>query len=163
MKIVIVGTGYVGLMSGVCLSKFGSNVVCVDSKEAKIALLIRGEVPFFEPGLAEMMRNNYAEGRLTFSTQLGTALEDADVCLLCVGTPSNADGTADLSYVETVAREIGRTIKEYKLVVTKSTVPVGTSENVRTWIAEEQTARGTNVPVDIASNPEFLREGTAVT
>ena len=163
MKIVVVGTGYVGLVSGVCLSKFGSSVVCVDNKEAKVALLMRGEVPFFEPGLAEMMRNNYTEGRLTFSTQLGAALDGADVCFLCVGTPSNADGTADLSYVEAVAREIGRTIKEYKLVVAKSTVPVGTSEKVRTWIAEEQTARGTNVPFDIASNPEFLREGTAVT
>lgn len=163
MKIVVVGTGYVGLVSGVCLSKFGSSVVCVDNKETKVSLLKNGEVPFFEPGLAEMMRNNYAEGRLTFSTQLGAALEGADVCFLCVGTPSNADGTADLSFVEAVAREIGRTIKEYKLVVTKSTVPVGTSEKVRTWIAEEQTARGTNVPFDIASNPEFLREGTAVT
>jgi len=163
MKIVVVGTGYVGLVSGVCLSKFGSSVVCVDNKETKVALLKNGEVPFFEPGLAEMMRNNYAEGRLTFSTQFGAALEGADVCFLCVGTPSNEDGTADLSYVEAVAREIGRTIKEYKLVVTKSTVPVGTSEKVRSWIAEEQNARGTNVPFDIASNPEFLREGTAVT
>ena len=163
MKIVVIGTGYVGLVSGVSLSKFGNNVICVDNKEAKVALLMKGEVPFFEPGLAEMMRNNYTEGRLTFSTQLGVALEGADVCFLCVGTPSNTDGTADLSYVEAVAREIGRTIKEYKIVITKSTVPVGTSEKVRAWIAEEQTARGTNVPFDIASNPEFLREGTAVT
>ena len=162
MKIVVVGTGYVGLVSGVCLSKFGSSVVCVDNQEAKVALLTQGKVPFFEPGLAEMMRNNYNEGRLTFSTQLGPALEGADVCFLCVGTPPNTDGTADLSFVEAVAREIGRTIKEYKLVVTKSTVPVGTSEKVREWIAEEQTARNATVPFDIASNPEFLREGTAV-
>jgi len=125
-------------------------------------LLTSGKVPFFEPGLAEMMRNNYAGGRLTFSTQLGAALEGAEVCFLCVGTPSNPDGTADLSYVEAVAREIGRTIKEYKIEVTKSTVPVGTSEKVRTWIAEEQSAHGVRVPFDIASNPEFLREGTAV-
>ena len=162
MKIVVVGTGYVGLVSGVCLSKFGNSVVCVDNDETKVALLTSGKVPFFEPGLAEMMRNNYAGGRLTFSTQLGAALEGAEVCFLCVGTPSNPDGTADLSYVEAVAREIGRTIKEYKIVVTKSTVPVGTSEKVRTWIAEEQSAHGVSVPFDIASNPEFLREGTAV-
>jgi len=162
MRIVVIGTGYVGLVSGVCLSKFGNSVVCVDKDETKVTILEKGEVPFFEPGLAEMMRNNHSAGRLTFSTQLGAALEGADVCFLCVGTPPNEDGTADLSYVEAVAREIGRTLKEYKLVITKSTVPVGTSEKVRAWISEEQTVRGANVLFDIVSNPEFLREGTAV-
>ena len=162
MKIVVIGTGYVGLVSGVCFSKFGNNVVCIDNNATKLAQLEKGEVPFFEPGLAEMMNNNRLAGRLTFSSKLGPALEGADACFLCVGTPSNDDGTADLTYVEAVAREIGRTIKDYKLVITKSTVPVGTSEKVRAWISEELTARGESVPFDIVSNPEFLREGSAV-
>jgi UDPglucose 6-dehydrogenase len=162
MRIVVVGTGYVGLVSGVCLSKFGSSVVCVDSNPGKVETLNKGQVPFFEPGLGEMMRNNTTAGRLTFSTDLSSVIAGADVCFLCVGTPPNSDGTANLSYVEQVAREIGRTISEYKIVVTKSTVPVGTSEKVRAWIQEELGRRNAKIPFDLVSNPEFLREGTAV-
>jgi UDPglucose 6-dehydrogenase len=162
MKIVVVGTGYVGLVSGVCLSKFGSSVVCVDSNPDKVETLRKGQVPFFEPGLGEMMRNNTTAGRLTFSTDLSSVIAGADVCFLCVGTPPNPDGTANLSYVEQVAREIGRTISEYKIVITKSTVPVGTSEKVRAWIQEELDRRNAKIDFDLVSNPEFLREGTAV-
>ncbi|GHT16753.1 UDP-glucose 6-dehydrogenase [Planctomycetales bacterium] len=162
MKIIVVGTGYVGLVSGVCLSKFGSSVVCVDSNPDKVETLNKGQVPFFEPGLGDMMRNNTSAGRLTFSTHLGSVIAGADVCFLCVGTPPNPDGTANLSYVEQVAREIGRTISEYKIVITKSTVPVGTSEKVRAWIQEELDSRNAKIDFDLVSNPEFLREGTAV-
>lgn len=162
MKIIVVGTGYVGLVSGVCLSKFGSTVVCIDNNAAKLAVLEKGQIPFFEPGLAETMRNNIAAERLFFSNSLESVIEGADACFLCVGTPSGADGTADLTYVEQVAREIGRTMKDYMLVITKSTVPVGTSEKVRAWVREEQEKRGVEIPFDMVSNPEFLREGSAV-
>lgn len=162
MKIIVLGTGYVGLVSGVCLSKFGSTVVCIDNNKEKLAVLEKGQVPFFEPGLAEMMRNNIAAERLLFSSSLESSIEGAEACFLCVGTPSNEDGTADLTYVEQVAREIGRTMKTYMLVITKSTVPVGTSQKVRTWVKEELDKRGADILFDMVSNPEFLREGSAV-
>ncbi|MGL6225754.1 MAG: UDP-glucose dehydrogenase family protein [Thermoguttaceae bacterium] len=162
MKIIVLGTGYVGLVSGVCFSKFGNTVICVDTNREKIARLEKGEVPFYEPGLAEMMQNNIAAGRLSFSSHLEEVIEGADACFLCVGTPSNEDGTADLKYVEAAAREIGKSICSYTLVITKSTVPVGTSEKVRTWVRDELSKRHVEVPFDLISNPEFLREGTAV-
>lgn len=162
MKLIVLGTGYVGLVSGVCMSKFGSTVVCIDNNMEKLAVLEKGQVPFFEPGLAEMMRNNLSAERLIFSNDLKSSIEGAEACFLCVGTPSNPDGTADLTYVEQVAREIGKTMNEYKMVITKSTVPVGTSEKVRRWVGEELEKRGLDIPFDMVSNPEFLREGSAV-
>ncbi len=162
MKLAVVGTGYVGLVTGVCLAKFGNDVTCIDSNEQKIESLRRGIVPFYEPGLAEIIENTTESGRLTFSTDLATAVHDALMCFITVGTPSLPDGRADLNGVESVARTIGRTMDDYKLVVVKSTVPVSTCDRVRNAIAEELQQRGKDIPFDVASNPEFLREGNAV-
>lgn len=162
MKLTVVGTGYVGLVTGVCLAKFGNDVVCVDTNTDKIEALSKGNVPFYEPGLEETIRNNLEAGRLSFSTDLSSGLDDALMCLITVGTPSRKDGGADLSAVETVARTVGRSMKEYKLVVVKSTVPVNTCDFVRRTVADELEKRGDSIPFDVASNPEFLREGAAV-
>ncbi|MGL5317919.1 MAG: nucleotide sugar dehydrogenase, partial [Bacteroidales bacterium] len=162
MKIVIVGTGYVGLVSGACFSEMGAKVTCVDVDKSKIDSLKSGVLPIYEPGLAEIVTKNLNEGRLTFSTDLGKSLKGASLVFCCVGTPPDKDGNADLKYVESVARGIGQNIKEYLVFITKSTVPVGTSKMVHKVIKEELKLRGEDIPFDVASNPEFLKEGNAV-
>lgn len=162
MKIAIVGTGYVGLVSGTCLAEMGIDVTCIDINEEKIAALHRGEIPIYEPGLEEMVRRNVAAGRLKFSTSLPQVLPDVEIVFSAVGTPPDEDGSADLSYVLDVARTFGKHINKYTLLVTKSTVPVGTAAKVRRAVEEELEARGVDVPFDVASNPEFLKEGAAI-
>lgn len=162
MKLTVVGTGYVGLVTGVCLAKFGNTVVCVDTQADKIALLKGGEVPFFEPGLEEMIRTNLAAGRLSFSTDISSALRGSAIALISVGTPSREDGGADLSFVESAVRSIGRAITDHTVIVVKSTVPVGTCDFLRDTVTEELKRRGADIPFDVVSNPEFLREGAAL-
>lgn len=162
MRIVIVGTGYVGLVSGTCFAEMGVNVVCVDVDADKIAALESGRIPIYEPGLDELVERNRKEGRLSFTTDLAAALKDAEVVFIAVGTPPDEDGSADMSYVLSVAAQIGELMDRYLLVVTKSTVPVGTSEKVRHAIEDALEQRGESVSFDVASNPEFLKEGSAV-
>ena len=164
MKLTVVGTGYVGLVTGVCLAKFGNDVRCVDKDSQKIGKLKKGEVPFYEPGLSEIISNNIEAGRLEFMTSLPEALKGAQMCFITVGTPSNPDGSADLSFVEGAARAIGGYIEESIIVVVKSTVPVRTCEKVKKIISEELLSRvpKAEIPFDVVSNPEFLREGSAV-
>ncbi len=157
MKIAIIGTGYVGLVTGTCFSETGNDIVCVDIDADKITLLNQGHVPIYEPGLDELIKRNMKEGRLSFSTDTREAIHNALFIFICVGTPPKDDGSADLGYVWSVAEEIGKHINSYKIVVTKSTVPVGTTEQVRQIIAKQ-----TNEQFDVASNPEFLKEGAAV-
>jgi UDPglucose 6-dehydrogenase len=157
MKIAMIGTGYVGLVAGTCLADSGNDVVCVDVDERKIALLRNGEVPIYEPGLNELIAKNVRERRLSFSTDLASAVGPAEVVFIAVGTPEGETGEADLQYVLTAAREIGRAITHYTVVVDKSTVPVGTADKVRAEIASV-----TNVEFDVVSNPEFLKEGAAL-
>lgn len=162
MNIVIVGTGYVGLVSGTCFAEMGVNVTCVDVNEEKIASLKSGIVPIYEPGLEDMVSRNVQAGRLHFTTDLASCIDNAEIVFSAVGTPPDEDGSADLTYVFDVARTVGRKIKKYILFVVKSTVPVGTSEKVRMVIREELDKRGSKVAFDIASNPEFLKEGAAI-
>lgn len=162
MKIAIVGTGYVGLVSGTCFSETGITVTCVDIDKDKIAMLENGQVPIYEPGLSEMIKRNVENERLFFSSSLKDSLDNVDIVFIAVGTPPGEDGSADLQYVLAVAREIGENIEDYVLVVTKSTVPVGTSEKVRQTIQRELDKRGSSVNFDVASNPEFLKEGDAI-
>jgi UDPglucose 6-dehydrogenase len=157
MKLCVVGTGYVGLVAGTCFAESGNDVVCVDNVAAKIEKLRQGVVPIYEPGLEELIRRNTAAGRLTFSTDLADAVKRSLVCFIAVGTPSGDDGAADLSAVWAVAREIGRTMDGYRVVVTKSTVPVGTAARVRKEIASQ-----TKHEFDVVSNPEFMKEGAAI-
>jgi UDPglucose 6-dehydrogenase len=159
MNITVVGTGYVGLVTGTCFAEFGVNVTCVDKDADKIEALKAGRIPIYEPGLEELVARNAAEGRLSFSTDLETAVKGALVIFVAVGTPPRGDGSADLTYVEQVAREIAEHMDGYKVIVTKSTVPVGTGERLKAIIGETQRER---VDFDIASNPEFLREGSAI-
>ncbi len=162
MKITIVGTGYVGLVTGACFSEVGINVTCVDIDVKKIENLKKGILPIWEPGLEKMVMRNVENGRLHFSTSLADSLEGTEVVFGAVGTPPDEDGSADLKYVLQVAREVGQNINDYVLMVTKSTVPVGTAEKVRTALQEELDKRGVMVNFDVASNPEFLKEGDAV-
>lgn len=162
MKIAIVGTGYVGLVTGTCFAEIGVNVICVDTNSEKIKALNQGIIPIYENGLEDMVHRNTKAGRLQFTTSLESCLDEADVIFSAVGTPPDEDGSADLSYVLEVARTIGRNMKKYVLVVTKSTVPVGTAKKVRTAIQEELDKRGIQIEFDVASNPEFLKEGNAV-
>lgn len=162
MKLAIVGTGYVGLVSGTCFADMGVNVTCIDINENKINELRNGEVPIYEPGLEEMVARNVQAGRLHFGTDLAGDIDSYDVIICAVGTPPGEDGSADLQYVLEVARTVGRNIDSYALFVTKSTVPVGTGERVRKAIREELDKRGTDIEFDIASNPEFLKEGAAI-
>jgi len=157
MKITIIGTGYVGLVTGTCFSETGNDVVCVDNNNEKIACLNQGKVPIYEPGLDELIKRNVKEGRLRFTSDIKSAIENALFVFICVGTPPREDGSADLSYVWTVARDISTYMTGYRIVVTKSTVPVGTTEKVR-----EIIDGGTKEQFDVASNPEFLKEGTAI-
>ena len=163
MNIAIVGTGYVGLVSGTCFAEMGVNVTCVDVNQAKIESLQKGEIPIYEPGLDEMVLRNQREGRLKFTTDLASVLDDVEMVFSAVGTPPDEDGSADLQYVLAVARTFGQNIKKYTVLVTKSTVPVGTAKKVKAAIQEELDKRGVNVPFDVASNPEFLKEGSAIT
>lgn len=162
MKIVVVGTGYVGLVTGACFAEVGVEVVCVDVDEKKINNLKSGILPIYEPGLDEVVSKNVAAGRLSFSTSLVDVMEGADIIFSAVGTPSDEDGSADLKYVIDVARSVGRTMTDYKLIVTKSTVPVGTAPKIKAVITEELAKRGLDIPFDVASNPEFLKEGAAL-
>ena len=162
MKIAIVGTGYVGLVSGTCFAEIGVNVTCVDTNKEKIESLQKGNIPIYENGLEEMVLRNMKARRLKFTTSLESCLDEVEVIFSAVGTPPDEDGSADLKYVLEVARTIGRNMKQYKLVVTKSTVPVGTASKVRAVIQEELDKRGVTVDFDVASNPEFLKEGNAI-
>jgi UDPglucose 6-dehydrogenase len=158
----MIGTGYVGLVSGACFAEFGVQVVCADNDEAKVAALRSGTVPIYEPGIEGLVERNVSQGRLSFTTDTAEAIRSSLVVFIAVSTPSLPDGSTDLTMVEAVAREIGRAMDGYKVVVTKSTVPVGTSAKVRGWIEEELAAAGREVRFSIASNPEFLREGAAI-
>lgn len=162
MKIAIVGTGYVGLVSGACFAEMGVEVTCVDIDSKKIESLRQGIIPIYEPGLEEMVHRNYREGRLQFTTRLTDCLNDVEAVFCAVGTPPDEDGSADLSYVLAVAREVGANMQKYVVVVTKSTVPVGTAKKVKAAIREELERRGADIDFDVASNPEFLKEGAAV-
>ncbi len=162
MNIAVVGTGYVGLVSGTCFAEMGVNVTCVDIDEAKIASLKEGSVPIYEPGLTDLVVRNFKEGRLKFTTDLKECLEDVSIVFSAVGTPPDEDGSADLKYVLEVARTVGRNMTKYVVLVTKSTVPVGTAKLVKAAIQEELDKRGVEIPFDVASNPEFLKEGAAI-
>jgi len=174
-SIAVIGTGYVGLVSGACLADFGNTVTCVDIDEKKIEKLKNGQIPIFESGLSDLVAKNVAAERLSFTTDASLAIQAAEVIFIAVGTPPSDDGSADLRYVEEAARTIGRTIDNYRVVVDKSTVPIGTGRRVKGWIAEELAARAphlgapvspchcaVSIPFDVVSNPEFLREGSAV-
>lgn len=162
MNIAIVGTGYVGLVSGACFAEMGIDVTCVDIDSRKIESLLHGEIPIYEPGLDELVKRNVEAGRLHFTTDLTSCLDNVEVVFSAVGTPPDEDGSADLSYVLDVARTFGRNIKKYTILVTKSTVPVGTAAKVKEVIAEELRLRGENIEFEVASNPEFLKEGAAI-
>jgi UDPglucose 6-dehydrogenase len=162
MKIVVVGTGYVGLVSGTCFSQTGVDVVCVDVDERKIKMLNDGHIPIYEPGLEDIFKYNVEKGRLTFTTSLKDSLADVEALFIAVGTPPDEDGSADLKYVLAVAHEVGKNMDHYMVIVTKSTVPVGTSHKVKAAITEELKKRNVEIPFDVASNPEFLKEGSAV-
>lgn len=162
MKIIIVGTGYVGLVTGACFSEIGVDVTCVDVDTRKIENIKKGIIPIYEPGLEEMVARNYKAGRLSFTTDLKSCLNNANIVFSAVGTPPDEDGGADLSYVLDVARTVGAHMNKYILMVTKSTVPVGTAVKVKDVIRREQEKRGVNIDFDVASNPEFLKEGNAI-
>lgn len=162
MKIAVVGTGYVGLVTGACLAEVGISVTCIDIDEQKIENLKKGIIPIYEPGLEPIVKRNVENGRLQFSTSTKDGIVGADVAFIAVGTPPGQDGSADLSYVLAVAKEIGNHMNGYGVIVTKSTVPVGTANKVKLAIKESLEARGENIPYDVASNPEFLKEGAAV-
>lgn len=162
MKISVIGTGYVGLVSGTCFAETGINVTCVDIDETKINMLKNGQIPIYEPGLEKLVERNYSKGSLKFTTNLAETLPGCEVVFSAVGTPPDQDGSADLKYVMDVAREVGKNMNEYLVFVTKSTVPIGTAEIVRKVIRQEIEKRGLNIDFDVASNPEFLKEGTAV-
>ena len=162
MKIAIIGTGYVGLVTGTCFAEMGVEIVCVDIDRAKIEGLKRGVIPIYEPGLEELVKKNVAAGRLSFETDLARVIDRVEIVFSAVGTPPGEDGSADLRYVLEVARTVGRTMNRYVLMVTKSTVPVGTSHKVEAAIREELEKRRLSIGFDVASNPEFLKEGDAI-
>ena len=162
MKVTIVGSGYVGLVTGTCFAEVGIDVTCVDIDQKKIENLKNGIIPIYEPGLEDMVHRNMKKDRIKFTTNIAEALEDCEVIFSAVGTPPDDDGSADLQYVISVARDCGKHMKNYLLIVTKSTVPVGTAEKVRKAVQEELDKRGVNIEFDVASNPEFLKEGAAI-
>lgn len=162
MKITVVGTGYVGLVTGACLADVGNDVLCLDLDERKLAVLKKGEVPFHEPGLAEIVRRNYEAGRLQFTSDTEAATRHATIQFIAVGTPPAEDGSADMQYVLAAAKQIARSMDGYRLIVDKSTVPVGTADRVHALVGEELKARGVDYKYSVVSNPEFLREGAAV-
>ena len=162
MKVTVIGTGYVGLVSGACLADVGNDVLCLDVDPEKIRILEEGGIPIHEPGLEEMVRRNVAAGRLRFTTDSERAVHHGTIQFIAVGTPPDEDGSADLKYVLAAARSLGRKMTDYKVVVDKSTVPVGTADKVKAAIAEEHKQRGVDIPYSVVSNPEFLKEGAAV-
>ena len=162
MKIAIVGTGYVGLVSGTCFAEMGIDVTCVDVNEEKIQFLLDGQIPIYEPGLEELVKRNVEAGRLHFTTDLSSCLDNVEVVFSAVGTPPDEDGSADLKYVLAVAKTFGQNIHRYTILVTKSTVPVGTAQKVKETVRAELEKRGVDIVFDVASNPEFLKEGTAI-
>ena len=162
VKIAVIGTGYVGLVSGACLADFGNTVVCVDTDGKKIQKLRDGGIPIFEPGLDEVVKRTVEAKRLSFTTDASSAIAASEVVFIAVGTPPADDGSADLTYVEAAARDIGRAMDGYRVIVDKSTVPIGTARKVQLWVSEELARRGVEYGFDVVSNPEFLREGTAV-
>jgi UDPglucose 6-dehydrogenase len=163
MNIVVIGTGYVGLVTGTCFAEMGHHVICVDVDQGKIEGLKNGILPIYEPGLEPLVTSNFAEGRLTFTTSLQEAVQNADMHFIAVGTPPGEDGSADLQYVLAVAAELGRhMVKPYNVIVDKSTVPVGTADKVRATVQAELAKRGSDIQFDVVSNPEFLKEGAAV-
>ncbi|HNX64416.1 MAG TPA: UDP-glucose/GDP-mannose dehydrogenase family protein [Oscillospiraceae bacterium] len=162
MKIIVVGTGYVGLVSGACFADMGNDVWCVDINEEKINMLKKGRIPIYEPALDEIVKRNYDSKRLNFTTDLSYALKQGDICFIAVGTPMGEDGSADLHYVLGVAKEIGQHMDKHMYIVDKSTVPVGTAQKVRMAVQKELDLRNSTLTFDIISNPEFLKEGTAV-
>ena len=162
MRIAVVGSGYVGLVSGACFSEMGAEVVCIDTDASKIEQLKNGRIPIYEPGLDAIVQKNMQSGRLSFETDLASCMDGIEIVFIAVGTPPDENGDADLRYVFEVARTFGSAVKEYALLVTKSTVPVGTVQKVRAVIEEELEKRGCKVPFDVASNPEFLKEGAAI-
>ena len=162
MRITVHGTGYVGLVTGACIAQAGNHVLCVDIDEAKVAALKAGEIPIYEPGLAELTQRNHAAGRLGFTTDVAEGVRHGELQFIAVGTPKSEDGSADLRHVLTVAESIGRHMREYKVIVDKSTVPVGTGDRVREAIASVLAARNVDIDFDVVSNPEFLKEGAAV-
>ena len=162
MNIAIVGTGYVGLVSGTCFAELGANVTCIDVNQKKIDSLLKGEIPIYEPNLDTLVLRNVKAGRLNFTTDLSSILNNVEVVFSAVGTPPDEDGSADLRYVLDVAKTIGQKMNHYLVVVTKSTVPVGTATKVKAVIQAELDKRGVNIEFDVASNPEFLKEGNAI-
>lgn len=162
MKVTVIGTGYVGLVSGTCLAELGNDVVCLDVDASKIQVLLDGGIPIYEPGLQDLVRRNVAAGRLHFTTDVEKAVHHGTIQFIAVGTPPDEDGSADLQYVVAAARNIGRYMTDYKVVVDKSTVPVGTGDKVKTAVAAELAQRGVDTPFSVVSNPEFLKEGAAV-
>ena len=162
MNVCIIGTGYVGLVAAACLAEMGNDVTCIDVNEEIITQLNRGKIHIFEPGLESLVSRNAAEGRLTFSTDLAEGMQDALFVFSCVGTPSRPDGSCDLSYVDRVAEQIGQLISDYKIIINKSTVPVGTADRVKSIIQKQLDQRNASVEFDVVSNPEFLKEGDAV-
>ncbi|MEP7084967.1 MAG: UDP-glucose/GDP-mannose dehydrogenase family protein [Betaproteobacteria bacterium] len=162
MKLTIVGTGYVGLVTGTCLAEVGNDVLCLDTNSEKIAMLNAGGVPIYEPGLEQIIRKNVDAGRLRFTTDVAAGVAHGTLQFIAVGTPPDEDGSADLQYVLSAARNIGRLMTGHKVIIDKSTVPVGTAERVRSAVAEELAARGVSLPFAVVSNPEFLKEGAAV-
>ena len=162
MNISIVGTGYVGLVSGACFAEMGADVTCVDIDRAKIERLLQGDIPIYEPGLDDLVKRNVAAGRLHFTTDLAACIDNVEVVFSAVGTPPDEDGSADLQYVLSVARTFGQHISKYTILVTKSTVPVGTAQKVKAAVQEELDKRGVQVEFEVASNPEFLKEGAAI-
>lgn len=162
MKISVIGTGYVGLVTGTCLADYGNNVYCVDVIEEKIENLKKGIIPIYEPGLEGMVRENHEAGRLKFTTDIKEAMDKSEICFIAVGTPMGEDGSADLQYVLSVASNIGKNMSHHMYIIDKSTVPVGTAKRVRETVQKELDARGSKLTFDVISNPEFLKEGTAV-
>jgi UDPglucose 6-dehydrogenase len=162
VNICVIGTGYVGLVTGACFAEFGCQVICADVDAQKVARLQRGEIPIYEPGLEDLVTRNVREGRLSFTTDTAEAVRASLVVFIAAPTPPAEDGSTDLSFVESVARDIGRAMDGYKVIVNKSTVPVGTAEKVRGWVADELARNGRNLRFSVASNPEFLREGAAI-
>jgi UDPglucose 6-dehydrogenase len=162
MRISVIGVGYVGLVTGACFAETGNSVVCMDIDDRKITRLRAGEIPIYEPHLEELVKNNLKEGRLLFTTDIKEAVDHGLIVFICVNTPQDSDGSADLQYVMSVASDIGRIIEKYRIIVVKSTVPVGTCEEVKAAVAAEITGRSVDVSFDVASNPEFLKEGMAV-
>ncbi|MCK4312789.1 MAG: UDP-glucose/GDP-mannose dehydrogenase family protein, partial [Candidatus Cloacimonetes bacterium] len=161
MKLAVIGTGYVGLVTGTCFAEMGNDVICVDNDKKKIDLLNSGKIPIWEPGLEEMVTRNSEEGRLNFTTNIKDAVEKSQICIIAVGTPPGEDGSADLQYVLEVARDIAKYMNDYKIIINKSTVPVGTADLVKAEMQQILDERSVDYPFDVVSNPEFLKEGDA--